>query len=229
MVPKTVDKTSRILIVDDDQALRQVLREHLENNYEIIDTGDPESALAMTLEHKPDLILLDLMMPNLSGFELCQTIASLSFTQNIPIFIVSGYDNESYRTYCQKLGAAEYFEKPIDLARLKACLANTLSAKIKERRTSVRLRLRVSLKMQGIDQQGKPQEETSTTEDFSATGFQCRCKGVWRFGSTVEVFLQTATDQYVGSARIVWIEAAESPFPLHGFCFVKRVGEWVVN
>jgi DNA-binding response OmpR family regulator len=229
MISKKISNTPRVLIIDDDQGIRQLLRDHLQNNYEIIDAGDPESALAMTLEHKPDAILLDLMMPNLSGFELCQTLASLSFTRSIPIFIVSGYDKDSYRSYCQKLGATEYFEKPVDIARLKACLANSLSTKVRERRDAVRLRLRVSLKMQGIDPRGTPQEETSTTEDLSATGFQCRCKGVWKLGSTVEVFLHASSDRYVGSARIVWIEAGESPYPLHGFCFIKRVGEWVVQ
>ena len=79
---------SRILIIDDDQAVRGLLRQRLEGLYDIADTGKPEDALAMALQFKPDCILLDLMMPKFSGSELCQTLASLSYTRQIPILIV---------------------------------------------------------------------------------------------------------------------------------------------
>jgi DNA-binding response OmpR family regulator len=89
-----------------------VLRDRLDDGYEIIDTGDPEEAIAPSLQHKPDVVLLDLMMPKFSGLEVCQTLSSLSFTQQIPILIVSGESATKYKTFCQNLGAAGYFEKP---------------------------------------------------------------------------------------------------------------------
>jgi DNA-binding response OmpR family regulator len=52
----------------------------LKNSYKIIDSGSPEEALALALQYKPAAILLDLMMPKYSGFEVCQTLSSLSFT-----------------------------------------------------------------------------------------------------------------------------------------------------
>ena len=58
----------RLLIVDDDDAVRKVLRFRLKDSYEIIDTKSPEEALALALQQKPDAILLDLMMPRCSGF-----------------------------------------------------------------------------------------------------------------------------------------------------------------
>jgi CheY-like chemotaxis protein len=66
----------RILIVDDDEAIRRLVRLNLTDLYEIFDTGQPEEALALALEHKPDAILLDLRMPGYSGFELCKTLTS---------------------------------------------------------------------------------------------------------------------------------------------------------
>jgi CheY-like chemotaxis protein len=77
----------RLLIVDDDPAMRKLLRFQLKESYEIIDTGSPEEALALALQHKPDAILLDLMMPNCSGFELCQALTSMTFTESIPVLI----------------------------------------------------------------------------------------------------------------------------------------------
>ena len=64
----------KILIVDDDDALRALMKMRLSDTYEVIDTGNPVQALGLALEHKPDAVLLDLMMPDTSGFELCQSL-----------------------------------------------------------------------------------------------------------------------------------------------------------
>jgi len=219
----------RLLIVDDNEAMRNLLRERLADHYEIFDTGDPERALAEALEHKPDAILLDLMMPNFSGFEVCQTLASLSFTQQIPIFIVSGEDPIKYKSFCQNLGASGYFQKPVDFKYLKARLVAVLSAKIAERRAEVRIRLRVALSLKGIDQQGTPFEDLTVTENISANGFLCGCKATMKKDSTVEVFLCSEGEKYVGTARIVRIDSPETPYLRYGLCFVRKTGDWVLK
>jgi CheY-like chemotaxis protein len=56
-----------VLVIDDDEAARDLMRAYLEDQYEIIETGEPEQALKMTLEHKPSAILLDLTMPGFTG------------------------------------------------------------------------------------------------------------------------------------------------------------------
>src|ERR1700736_85880 len=119
----------KVLIVDDDEALRMMMKMRLSDVYEVIDTGSPEQALGLALQHKPDAILLDLMMPDCSGFELCQSLHSLSYTARIPIFVVTGESAAKYRDYMSNLGAAGYFEKPIDFAKLKSRLATELQAK----------------------------------------------------------------------------------------------------
>ena len=84
----------KILIVDDDEMMRGVIKANLDTKYEVIDTGAPETALALTLEHRPDAILFDLAMPGFSGFELCRALSSLTFTQQIPVLILSGQDEK---------------------------------------------------------------------------------------------------------------------------------------
>ncbi len=94
-------KMPRILVVDDDAAMRDIIKENLSAIYEVIGTGVSEEVIALTLEHRPDAILLDLSMPGISGFELCRALSSLTFTQQVPVFIVSGED-ERNTAFCRE-------------------------------------------------------------------------------------------------------------------------------
>ena len=219
----------RILIIDDDDAMRGVLRDHLEDLYQVIDTGDPEQAIALALQHKPAAILLDLMMPDFSGFEVCQTLTALSFTQQIPIFIVSGEAATKYKTFCLNLGAAEYIEKPVDFAQLKVRLAAVLQDIRPERRTKVRVRLNVILKLKGKDRHGTRFEEFTTTENVSTVGFLSGCTAALEKDATVEVFLCHEGEQYVGTARAIRAEWRDTPCPRYGFRFVKKPTVWVLQ
>src|SRR5277367_5815354 len=128
----------KLLIVDDDEALRRLMRLELCDTYEIIDSGNPEEGLALALETKPDAILLDLRMPKYSGYELCQTFTSFSRTQAIPVVIVSGEAGAQTKEHCKQLGAAGYFEKPIDYDALRAFLALICESHVHVPRSEVR-------------------------------------------------------------------------------------------
>jgi CheY-like chemotaxis protein len=71
------------------------------------------------IDRRPDAISLDLRMPKYSGYELLQTFTSLSRTQMIPVIIVSGEAGGKTKEHCKQLGAASYFEKPIDFDALR--------------------------------------------------------------------------------------------------------------
>jgi DNA-binding response OmpR family regulator len=94
---------SKVLVVDDDKALRGLVRLELSDTYEIIDSGEPEKGLALALECKPDAILLDLRMANYSGYDLLQSFPSLNSAKMIPVIVVSG---EAWRTNERTLQAA---------------------------------------------------------------------------------------------------------------------------
>ena len=96
----------KLLIVDDDAALRRLMHLELSETYEVIDTGEPEHGLALALEHRPDAILLDLRMPKYSGYELCQTFTSFSRTQTIPVVNVRGQGRPQPKEHCKQLRAA---------------------------------------------------------------------------------------------------------------------------
>lgn len=219
----------RLLIVDDDDAVRKVLRFRLKNSYEIIDTGSPEEALALALQQKPDAILLDLMMPRYSGFEVCQALSSMSFTQMIPIFIVSGESAQQYRDFCKNLGAKGYFQKPVDFEDLEGRLASVIGSKRLDRRSEARVKLRVILKLRGTDARGEPISVLTSTENVSAHGFLCGCDAVLKKGAVVEVFLVSAGQRVVGKARMIHSEWPETPGQTCGFHFDGDPVEWVLH
>lgn len=219
----------KLLIVDDEEGMRRVLRLNLEDRYEIIDTGDPTEALALALQERPDAILLDLRMPQYSGYELCRTFNSLSATQLTPLFIVSGEPGSGVKALCQQLGATAFFEKPVDYEALRARLADVLQATRPERRRERRVHLRVMLTLKGADATGAPFEQSSETDNISQGGFLCGCSVPLAIGAIVEVFMAGAGAPLVGTARVVRAEATETQYPRYGFQFVEQTGAWVLN
>jgi response regulator RpfG family c-di-GMP phosphodiesterase len=220
----------KILIVDDDDALRNLMRMRLADTYEVIDTGDPVQALGLALEHRPDAILLDLMMPNTSGFELCQSLHTLSYTSRIPIFIVSGESAAKYREYVSSLGARGFFEKPVNFPDLKKRLSEVIQAQHPERRTHVRVRMQLILKLKGHDEGGRSFEQLISTEDVSAGGFLGNCTIALGKDTILDVFISSAgLDRYVGKVRPARVEAHEAPWQRYGFQFVERSREWILQ
>jgi DNA-binding response OmpR family regulator len=219
----------KLLIVDDEEAMRRLLRINLADRYEIIDTGNPEQALALAMRDKPDAILLDLRMPKYSGFELCRTFNTLTFTQLIPLIIVSGESGATTKSLCKELGAKAYFEKPIDFDALRAGLAKVLHAAQPERRGEVRVRLRIMLKLRGTDINEKPFEELSATENVSQDGFLCGCTALLKKDSMIEVHLVSGGTKFVGKARVVRSEGCDAPYPRYAFRFVQKEGDWILQ
>src|ERR1700676_3295758 len=179
----------KLLVVDDDEALRRLIRLELSSTFEVIDTGVPEDGLALALEHKPEAILLDLRMPKYSGYELLQTFTAFSHTQKIPIIIVSGEAGGQTKEHCKQLGAFAYFEKPIDFDALRNCLTQLTKVRRFTPRSEVRVRLRVPLKLRYADPRGNKLDHETATEDVSLNGFLCICTAEMTVESILEVFL----------------------------------------
>jgi CheY-like chemotaxis protein len=220
---------AKVLIVDDDEALRKLMRIELGSSHEIIDTSEPEHGLALALEHNPDVVLLDLRMPKYSGYELCQTLTSLSLTQMIPVVIVSGEAGAQTKEHCRQLGAVGYFEKPIDFDALRECLEQIATTRRHVPRGEVRVRLRVPLKLRGVDMHGSSFHELATTENVSLSGFLCDSTIKVRVGATVQVFLAGAGEELVGKATVVHCDGKGAPIFRYGCRFVEKTGPWVLK
>jgi two-component system, OmpR family, phosphate regulon response regulator PhoB len=219
----------KLLVVDDDEALRRLMRLELGDTFEIVDTGVPEEGLALALEHKPSAILLDLRMPKYSGYELCQTFTSFSWTQMIPVIIVSGEAGAQTKEHCKQLGASDYFEKPVDFDALRKRLVQIVQDHHLNIRSEVRVRLHVPLQLRGTDVRGNKFGETATTENVSLSGFLCHCGADLSVDSIVDVFLTTPGEIYVGQARVVHSDTKTGAIRRYGCCFVSKTGPWILR
>ena len=219
----------KLLILDDDAALRRLMRLELSDTYEVIDSGEPEQGLALALESKPEAILLDLRMPKYSGYELLQTFTAFSHTQKIPVIIVSGEAGGQTKEHCKQLGAAGYFEKPIDFDALRVCLRQVAKNRVDTPRSEVRVRLRVSLKLRGTNDQGNQVEEPASTENVSMSGFMCVCAASFAVDSSLAIYLTNPDEQYVGKARIVHSDAHGPKLRRYGCVFTEKAGPWVLQ
>jgi CheY-like chemotaxis protein len=217
----------KLLIVDDEASMRNMFRLRLSDNYEVVETEDPEQAIALALNHKPDAILMDLMMPKCSGFELCQSLRTLSYTALIPIFVISGEAGAQYKDHCKAIGAKAYFEKPVDFEALRKSLETELNTRPAERRAHVRVRMRVPLKLKGLDANGKPFEEMTQTDNVSCDGFLAACRADLTKSSIIDVFVNG--QHFAGRARAVRKEAHGAPWQKYGFQFEEKTGEWVLK
>jgi DNA-binding response OmpR family regulator len=109
-------KSSRILIVDDDPSIRKFIRANLEvRDYDVLLAADGESALNILEKDQPDLIILDIMMPKMDGFEVCRRVREWS---KIPIIMLSARDGEMDKVRCLDCGADDYLTKPFSLKEL---------------------------------------------------------------------------------------------------------------
>ena len=218
----------KILVVDDDEKMVSLFRTRLADSYEIIDTGDSEEALALSLKHKPDCIIVDLSLPKVGGLELCRTLTSLSTTSPIPIFVISGKPASTYRDLCLNNGASEYIEKPLDFTMLRARLSQISNTQRRERRYQARARLSLSLKLKVIDEKGTTQEFLTATEDVSARGFLCPCSGNLAPDTIVDVFIVTAgLEREAGRARVAHVKWSGTPVQRYGFQFIEEPKGWI--
>lgn len=115
---------TKILIVEDEKILRETLAYNLTNQgFEVVTSGDGNEALEIMRSDPPDLMILDIMLPGLDGFEVCRQVRTRS---NIPILMLTARDSEIDRVVGLEVGADDYMVKPFSMrelvARVKAML-----------------------------------------------------------------------------------------------------------
>lgn len=111
---------SVVLLVDDNTTHQYSLRKHLEESgYEVLQAHSGNEAGQMAVAHRPDLILLDINLPDVSGFTICQQLKADPRTNSIPVVFHSAtHDTASARSQARDLGAVSFLSYPIDVDHL---------------------------------------------------------------------------------------------------------------
>jgi two-component system alkaline phosphatase synthesis response regulator PhoP len=159
--PKT---GSRVLVVEDEQDVAELLRYNLsKEGYEVILVGNGADALKRAREAKPDLILLDIMVPQLNGWEVCRRLKQDPETRTIPVIMVTGRVEEGDKVLGFEMGADDYVTKPFSprelVARIRAVVRRGKGAEAAERKHHLkagdleidRHRFEVTIKGQRVD------------------------------------------------------------------------------
>lgn len=118
---------ARILVVDDEPVNLRVLKQILQEQYQLMFATSAKQALELLSKETPDLILLDVMMPEISGFELCAMLKADNTLQNIPVIFVTALKDELDETQGFKVGAVDYITKPLSPAIVRARVKTHLS------------------------------------------------------------------------------------------------------
>jgi Response regulator containing a CheY-like receiver domain and a GGDEF domain len=141
------DRKPIILIVDDTPINLKVLFEYLgDQNYEILVAEDGESAIEQAEISSPDLILLDVMLPGIDGFETCARLKALESTREVPIIFMTALSDTQYIVQAFELGAADYLTKPLRHEEVSVRVKNHIALH------------RLQRKLQGKIEQCRPAE-----------------------------------------------------------------------
>jgi two-component system cell cycle response regulator DivK len=113
--------TKRILMVEDTEDNRQIIRDLMESvGYDLIEAEDGAAGVAMAIEHRPDLILMDIQLPVMDGYEACRRIKADPELRHIPIIAVTSYALSGDETKTKAAGCDGYLAKPFSPRQLLA-------------------------------------------------------------------------------------------------------------
>lgn len=125
-------RKAKIMMIDDEPINIEVIQEFLvEAGYDnFIDTSDPSLAIGLIAERMPDIILLDLMMPVVNGFDILNELRSDNRYRHIPVIVLTSSTNPAAKLKALELGATDFLGKPVDPSELALRIRNTLVAKV---------------------------------------------------------------------------------------------------
>lgn len=132
-VSKEIDKNPLLLLVEDNDDIRFFIKESLENEFQIIEANDGKKGIEAALEHIPDIIISDIMMPNVSGIELCSQLKQDERTSHIPILLLTAKVDQESQQHGLETGADDYILKPFSVKILTTRLRNLIKSRVELR------------------------------------------------------------------------------------------------
>lgn len=118
----------KIFVIDDELSIRMLLENYLGKKYEVVTKSDGQEGIKYLEEGNiPDLIVADIQMPNLDGYELLKQVRASGFFKDIPMIMLSGIESSQERVKCLRMGADDYIVKPFNPEELSLRIDNLIS------------------------------------------------------------------------------------------------------
>lgn len=118
---------ARILVIDDEPEVVEAIKHWLEvNHYEVITALDGESGLGKAMSEKPDLIILDILMPGTDGYQVLKQLKAKRVTRQMPVLMLTAKGETDSILKSKELRATDYFIKPVNLEKLQASIRKYL-------------------------------------------------------------------------------------------------------
>jgi len=124
--PKTGPVKRKILVVDDEPNVRRLLRTLLKKRFTVVEAEDGAQAVEIAAVEKPDLILMDIMMPKMDGYTSCYALKKKPATSSIPVIMLTALDLNLNRQLSKEIGADGYITKPFNSKDLLTNIAQVL-------------------------------------------------------------------------------------------------------
>ncbi|MCW8092412.1 diguanylate cyclase [Alteromonas sp. ASW11-130] len=129
-VLNTPKSGAKVFIVDDDAITLEMLMHNLSNDYLVFGCSEPKDAIRQIKEAQPDLIMLDMEMPDLNGIELCRQIKATKQLESLPVVFLTGHDDQETQLKCWEAGCVDFVPKPIIFPTLKYRLQTHIKLKL---------------------------------------------------------------------------------------------------
>jgi len=116
----------KILVIDDEESICLILENFLSVNYDIVSKNDGIQALEWLEGNLPDLIICDVQMPNMDGYQFLEKVRQRGYTKHTPVIMLSGSEASKERVKCYRLGAQDFLTKPFNPEELEELIKKNL-------------------------------------------------------------------------------------------------------
>jgi CheY-like chemotaxis protein len=121
------DRSLRVLVVDDARDVRNLIAAHLKRGgHTVLLAEDGDVALKLVREERPDLAIVDIMMPGMNGYELTETLREMPITQDLPVIVLTARAGGADRAHAFRVGADAFVQKPFELQRLTDAISSVM-------------------------------------------------------------------------------------------------------
>ena len=122
-----LETRQRVCIIDDDKVQTTLIGMMLSADYEVMCAQTGSEGIDMVYKEQPDLVLLDVMMPDIDGLDVCERLKTDTRTNSIPIVFLTGLEDKCDQEKCFEVGADDYISKPVSAAIIKARIGRIMS------------------------------------------------------------------------------------------------------